>query len=116
MSNDFQIIKEFLIGGTFVAGISYIGNYVDPLLAGLLAGVPIGLPSAYFILSKQKSKEYVRNLALTTIVLTFVTILFYFTFVKYDLDKNIGIAISMGIWLLIVLILWKTRISEKIIV
>lgn len=114
MSQTFIIIKEFLIGGTFVAGISYIGNYVDPLLAGLLAGIPIGLPSAYFILNKQKSKEYVRNLALTTIVLTFVTILFYFTFVKYDFDKNVGITISMGIWLIIVLILWKTRFVEKI--
>ena len=112
----FEIMKEFLIGGTCVAGISYIGNYIDPLLAGLLAGIPIGLPTTYFILNKQKSNKYVKNLMLTTVMLTFVTILFYITFVMYNLDKVTGIAISMGIWLIVVFILWKTRISEKIMI
>ena len=52
-----EIIKQFLIGGTFVSGISYMANYVNPVLAGLLAGVPIGLPSTFFIQQPTRKKQ-----------------------------------------------------------
>ncbi|GAG78500.1 unnamed protein product, partial [marine sediment metagenome] len=80
----FALFKEFLIGGTFVAVISGLGNYVDPLLAGLLAGVPIGLPSTIFIIGKTKSKAYVINLTIAVIMLMIVTFLFYYIYIKKD--------------------------------
>ena len=105
-----EIMKQFIIGGVFVSGISYVGNYVNPVLAGLLAGLPIGLPSTYFILNSTKAKQYVSNLALTTILLTFVTCLFYYLYVHAGyMSKNMGIAFSMSIWLIGVVLIWQLR-------
>ena len=105
-----EIIKQFIIGGVFVSGISYVGNYVNPVLAGLLAGLPIGLPSTYFILKSTKAKQYVSSLALTTILLTFVTCLFYYLYVHAGyMSKNMGIAFSMSIWLIGVVLIWQLR-------
>jgi len=108
------IFKEFMIGGTFVAVISGLGNYVDPLLAGLIAGIPIGLPSTIFINGKLKSKEYVTNLTITSALLLAVTLLFYYIYIKKDIEKKKSIAIAMGIWIIIVFILWRTRLTDKI--
>jgi hypothetical protein len=105
-----EIMKQFIIGGVFVSGISYVGNYVNPVLAGLLAGLPIGLPSTYFILNSTKAKQYVSNLSLTTILLTFVTCLFYYLYVHAGyMSKNMGIAFSMSIWLIGVILIWQLR-------
>ena len=105
-----EIIKQFIIGGVFVSGISYVGNYANPVLAGLLAGLPIGLPSTYFILNSTKAKQYVSNLSLTTILLTFVTCLFYYLYVHAGyMSKNMGIAFSMSIWLIGVILIWQLR-------
>lgn len=100
------LVKPFLTGGLFVAGISFIGNKVDPILAGLLAGLPIGLPSTYFI-SDKKAPKYVLNLAYTTILLTIVTILYTFIYViKHNTDKNTGIIISMSVWFVLVSLIY----------
>jgi hypothetical protein len=108
-----EIIKQFIIGGVFVSGISYVGNYANPVLAGLLAGLPIGLPSTYFILNSTKAKQYVSNLALTTILLTFVTCLFYYLYVHAGyMSKNMGIAFSMSIWLIGVVLIWQLRVTK----
>lgn len=108
-----EIIKQFIIGGTFVSGISYIGNFADPVLAGLLAGLPIGLPSTYFILNSTKAKAYVSSLALTTILLTMVTCLYYYLYVHAGyLSKNMGIAFSMAIWLIGVVLIWQLKSSK----
>jgi hypothetical protein len=109
-----EIIKQFVIGGVFVSGISYVGNFVNPVLAGLLAGLPIGLPSTYFILTSSKAKDYVSSLALTTILLTIVTCLFYYLFVHTGyLTKNIGIVVSMTIWLTGVILIWQYKTHMK---
>ena len=108
-----EIMKQFIIGGVFVSGISYVGNYVNPVLAGLLAGLPIGLPSTYFILNSTKAKQYVSNLALTTILLTVVTCLFYYLYVHAGyMSKNMGIAFSMSIWLIGVVLIWQLRVTK----
>ena len=101
-----DILKPFLSGGIFVAFISYIGNIVDPILAGLLSGLPIPIVSTYFI-SDKKAPEYVLNLVYTGLMAQFVTVLYY---VLYDLRKNVsknmGIVISMSTWFILVFIIY----------
>ena len=41
---------QFLIGGSTVAGIGFAGNNVsNKAIAGLIAAMPIGMPSSIFI-------------------------------------------------------------------
>ena len=100
-----EILKQFAIGGTMVASISLVGNFVDPILAGLLAGIPVGLPTIYFIQNSQ-ALPYIKNLSITTFLLLFVTLLYYFLFTKIKMDKNYTIIPTMGIWFLAVFVIY----------
>jgi hypothetical protein len=99
------ILKEFLFGGTMVASISILANFVDPILAGLLAGIPIGLPTIYFI-SKDKATSYITNLSITTFMLLAVTLLYFYLYTKKKWSKNITILYTMFIWLISVIIIY----------
>ena len=98
-------LKQFLMGGTLVSGISLISNYVNPVLGGLLAGVPIGLPTIYFI-NNINAPSYIKNLILTTFLLFIITLVYYILYIKYNFGKNITIIYSVSIWLIAVIIIY----------
>lgn len=111
-----MFVKEFLLGGTMVAAISYLGNSVNPLLAGLLGGIPIALPSLYFVQGTHNIKVVSTTLLVSTFLLfTTVVIFYYLHFVKQSGEsKNKALIWSMVIWLIITLILWKGNIPNII--
>lgn len=37
------LIYRFIIGGTILSGATYLANYTNPLLAGILVTVPLEL-------------------------------------------------------------------------
>lgn len=109
----YEIIKQFLIGGSFVSGITFLGNYVDPILAGLIAGIPIGLPTIYYVKSS-KAHTYIKNLSVTTILLSSVTLLYYYLYVHLKWDKNSTIIFTMTIWFIVVLLIyWFQKKNHK---
>ena len=100
---------QFVLGGTTVSGISYISNYMSPLLGGIFGGIPIGLPSSVFIDDK-KVLDYLQNLSAMTIILSIVTITAYLlkrykNYNKYDVVKT-----SMGMWVLFAFIYYLLRL------
>lgn len=99
------LIKEFLFGGIMVSSISFVSKFVDPILAGLLAGIPIGLPTIYFI-SKDKATPYITNLSLTTFILLVFTLIYYYLYTKKKWSKNITILYTMLIWFISVVIIY----------
>ena len=105
-----ETFKQFLIGGSFVAGISIISNYFDPIFGGLLAGIPIGLPTIYFI-KKVNAHAYITNLSMTTILLCVTTILYYYLFVHIKWEKNTAIIPTMTFWFSAIIIIY---LIEKI--
>jgi len=106
------ILKEFLFGGTMVATISYLANFIDPRLAGLLAGIPIGLPTIYFI-CKDKAVPYIKNLSITTFILLAVTLLYFYLYTKKKWSKNITIIYTMSIWVILVFFIYG--IQQKLL-
>ena len=107
-----EILKQFVTGGVMVAGVSYLGNYVDPILAGLIAGIPIGLPTIYFITGKA-AIPYIRNLLITTYLLCFVTTLFYVLYTKLKWDKDRALLVSMITWIIVVFIIYQLEHNYK---
>ena len=108
MTNSIQlgeVLKQFAIGGTMVASISLVGNFVDPILAGLLAGIPVGLPTIYFI-QKSQALPYIKNLSMTTFLLMFVTLLYFYLYAKVKMDKNYAIIPTMSLWIVAVLVIY----------
>ena len=66
---------QFLIGGLTVAGINYFSNNIaNTAIAGVIAGVPVGLPSTIFV-KDAKVSDYSTHLLFMTAILFFVTLL-----------------------------------------
>lgn len=89
---------QFLIGGLTVAGIGYAGNNVaNKAIAGLIAAMPIGMPSSIFIDDK-KVEQYAYNLLIMTFVLLAATFSNW-ALLKYGkMDKYKSVMISMAIF------------------
>lgn len=92
---------QFIIGGTTVASISALSNIVgDTLLAGIIASIPIGMPSTIFIKGKNV-KSYTWNLLVMTSVLVLATISNYILINHMEYDKYYAVGISMSVWALL---------------
>lgn len=97
MANLGALLQSFAVGGSTVAGINYLGNYMSPLAAGIFAGVPIGLPSGYYI-GNDKAAAYYSHLVVMTFVLFLATLVTYVLIVNYKMDKNKAIGLGMLTW------------------
>ena len=91
---------QFIIGGLTVAGIAGFSNRLhNPLLAGIVASVPVGMPSSVFV-SKDELASYTWNLLVMTTVLFLATFVnWYMISIGYDKYQSVGT--SMFIWALL---------------
>lgn len=100
------LLTQFFIGGLTVAGISYFSNTLsDTVLAGVLASVPIGMPSTIFV-KDQNVSGYTLNLLFMTSILFFVTFTNWFLINKMKYSKYVSVSVSLSIWLLSGLLYW----------
>ena len=44
-----KYVETFLLSGATVTGITYVGNHLNPLAAGIISGVTISIPSMLLI-------------------------------------------------------------------
>ena len=89
---------QFMIGGATVAGISFISNHLNnPLLAGIIASIPIGMPSTIFVKDSQVL-SYTWNLLVMTSVLVLATTINYYLVNHAHYDKYESAGISFAIW------------------
>ena len=88
---------QFMIGGLTVAGISYFGNsQINPILAGIIAAMPIGMPSSIFV-SNSKVELYSKNLLLMSVVLFAVTTTnwYFISILKWTKYKSVGVSMIL---------------------
>uniref|UniRef100_A0A6C0CSB8 Uncharacterized protein n=1 Tax=viral metagenome TaxID=1070528 RepID=A0A6C0CSB8_9ZZZZ len=89
---------QFIIGGLTVSGIAGFSNHLhNPALAGIVASVPIGMPSSIFV-SDSEIAEYSWKLLVMTTVLFLATFANWFFITKMKMSKYKSVGISMGIW------------------
>ncbi len=92
---------QFLIGGLTVAGIAYFSNNAsNPLVAGLIGALPVGMPSSVFV-DDSKVEAYSLNLMLMTIPLVLATISNWYLISKMKLTKYKSVGISLTLFILI---------------
>ena len=89
---------QFIIGGLTVAGISAFSNTLNnPLLAGIVASIPIGMPSTVFVKDNQVA-SYTWNLLVMTSVLVLATTINYYLVNHAGYDKYQSAGTSMAVW------------------
>ena len=91
---------QFLIGGLTVAGIGYFGNTAaNPAIAGVIAAMPIGMPSSIFV-KDSKVGGYAWNLLMMSFVLQFVTFTNWYLIVHAGWSKFHSVGMSMLLYLM----------------
>ena len=72
-----DLLKNFLIGGSITASISYTANFLSPVAAAVWWAFPISLlPSVYYLIERGRSSGYISNFVLTTtyaLIILFIT-------------------------------------------
>ena len=90
---------QFIIGGLTVAAIAFTSNHINnPALAGLIAAIPIGMPSSIFV-DNSKVEAYARNLTIMTLVLMCATLTNWLLIrnLKYNKYESVGISLMVFI-------------------
>jgi 1,4-dihydroxy-2-naphthoate octaprenyltransferase len=98
-----DLLIPFIIGGVVFAGVKYSSTHLNnPALAAIIAAVPTGLLSAYFIKKAQIedfSKDYLFNtLSLATAIGVMWALVTY-----TKMDKVYPWLIAIGVWLVLVI-------------
>lgn len=91
-------LQTFILAGTTVTGISYLGNAVNPLVAGILSGIPISIPSMLLIKGTEKQKKFILAASIMVALLSVITFLCWFLYDKRNVSAWNSVIISMVIW------------------
>ena len=86
---------QFLIGGLTVGGIAFFANVLDnPVIAGVIAALPIGMPSSVFV-DNNKVVSYSKNLMFMTFALMTATIQNWYMLSQLKMSKFKTVPYSM---------------------
>ena len=102
----YNLFQNFVLGGATIAGISFIGTFVDPLLGAIVWSFPISLlPTLYFMKKNGKSNDFVARFTTSTtftIGLLALSVALLSYFIKNNKDSSIALPIikMAGLWLL----------------
>ena len=62
-----SLIQNFIIGGSIIASISYLGTFFDPLIGAIWWSFPISLlPTLFFMRKHGKDNKYIAKFTVST--------------------------------------------------
>lgn len=94
------LICRFILGGIILSGSTYLANYANPLLAGILVTIPLELVSLFFI-KEEKLYSYARSILIMSIA-TVIPVLYYNIIHPFRLMScNLEILSSFFVWLFV---------------
>ena len=84
----FQIIKNFILGGTIIASVSYLATFVNPVIAAIWWSYPLSIvPTIYFMKHNGQTNKYISKfLFSTTFALGLLALCILF--ISYYLEKS----------------------------
>ncbi len=94
------LIYRFILGGTILSGATYLANFSNPLLAGILVTIPLELVSLFFI-KNNRIKSYASSILIMSIA-TVIPVL-YFNLVHHLnlMSRTLEIITSFGVWVVV---------------
>ena len=95
-----ELVSRFIIGGFILSGATYLANYSNPLLAGILVTIPLELVSLFFV-KEQKLASYSRSILIMSMA-TVIPVLYYNLIHPLKLmSYNLEIISSFFVWFLV---------------
>ena len=68
-----KYLETFILSGATVSGISYVGNHMNPLAAGIISGIPISIPSMLLIDGRKNREQFIWSAFIMVGFLTIIT-------------------------------------------
>ena len=112
MPNLTELISTFIIAGSTVSGISYVGNLINPLAAGIISGVPISIPSTLLIKGKANQNKFIWSAFLMVTLLAFITGLCAYLMIHIKMNTHLAVAISFFAWVIGAIIYYFYKIKK----
>ena len=111
----FDLIQNFIFGGAFIALVSYVGTYLNPVGGAVLWAYPFSLlPTLIFMKMSGKDSTYIGRFALVgtfAIMIEAISTFFLAYFIKQNKDSPyflyIAIAKSILVWAVVGTIYYK---------
>ncbi len=101
-----SLIQNFIIGGSIIASISYLGTYFDPLIGTIWWSFPISLlPTSFFMKTHGKDDKYIAKFTISTtyaLVLLELSTAVLSMFIKNNKNNSLWMPIlkTSGVWLI----------------
>ena len=101
----YELFERFIIVGIILSGATYLANYSNPLLAGILVTVPLELVSLFFV-KEHKLYSYSRSILIMSIA-TVIPVLYYYLIYPLDaMATHTEILTSFLVWFLVGILLY----------
>jgi len=94
-----EYIKQFLIGGSVIAGSKFASKILGPELAPIIGGLPTGIIASFFLTSNNVKEKYFEGYVYTSFIL-FLAILFIHLITKHypKISVNIVSSSAFVVW------------------
>ena len=93
-----EYIETFILAGATVSGISYVGNNLNALAAGIISGVPISIPSMLLIKDRKNQEKFIWSAFVMVSWLSIITGFCAFLFNHLKLSAILAVSISFISW------------------
>ena len=94
-----NLVQTFFISGAIVSSINYIGNQYSPLVAGIVSGVPISIPSMLLIDGRKKQTAFIWSAFIMVSYLAIITGLCAYLMEETNLSGAACVVISFIAWI-----------------
>ena len=91
-------VATFLVSGATVTAVSYIGNHMNPLLGGIVSGIPISIPTMLLIRKRNAQVQFIASATLMLVLLTLATVICYVALKVWRMSAPASVALSVGTW------------------
>ncbi len=93
-----NLVQTFVLSGLTVSGISYVGNNLNPLAAGIISGIPISIPSMLTVSKREDQKKFIWSAFVMVSFLAIITGLCAFLVLSVDMASIPAVVISFASW------------------
>lgn len=94
-----EYLKEFLIGGSIIAGSKFVSQYFGPTFAPIIGGMPTGIIASYFLNNDKQRQKFFRGYSISSPILALSILTIYaLTLTTKTISVNIISTLGLFIW------------------
>lgn len=105
-------VRAAIIAAFIVGVATYFAETSRPELAGILATIPVALPTIWLLSDDVPLKDYMWSFTLGISAYLLAAVLYYYLVAFHSVSRKRGLVIAMGIWLILVLLVYFA-LAEK---